>query len=88
MLSSCLRACPRLESAVKAVGKAASDVRQKLGESEASIQKFDVPVEEATTSSLEALKSFTTATDLEDKGQQLATIPLLQHALGEPRKVA
>ena len=66
---------------LKAVGKAASDVRQKLGESLASIQKFDVPVEEATTSSLEALKSFTTATDLEDKGQQLASIPLLQHAL-------
>jgi len=66
---------------LKAVGKAASDVRQKLGESLASIQKFDVPVEEATTSSLEALKSFTAATDLEDKGQQIAAIPLLQHAL-------
>jgi serine/threonine protein kinase/tetratricopeptide (TPR) repeat protein len=66
---------------LKAVGKAASDVRKKLGESLASIQKFDVPVEEATTSSLEALKSFTTATDFENKGQELGAIPLLQHAL-------
>jgi tetratricopeptide (TPR) repeat protein len=39
------------------------------------------PFEEATTSSLEALKSYTTANELEDKGQQLSAIPLLQHAL-------
>jgi tetratricopeptide (TPR) repeat protein len=69
------------DGVLKAVGKAASDMRQKLGESLASIQKFDVPVEEATTSSLEALKSLTTANDLGDKGKQLESIPLLQHAL-------
>ena len=46
------------EQVLGAVGKAASSLRGKLGESLASVQKFDAPVEEATTSSLEALKAF------------------------------
>ena len=45
------------EQVLGAVGKAASSLRGKLGESLASVQKFDAPVEEATTSSLEALKA-------------------------------
>jgi hypothetical protein len=44
------------EVVLPTVGKAASSLRGKLGESLASIQKFDTPVTEATTSSLEALK--------------------------------
>ena len=43
------------QDVLKALGKAASSLRGKLGESLATIQKFDVPVE-ATTPSLEALK--------------------------------
>src|SRR5207244_11413105 len=45
------------EQVLGAVGKAASRLRGKLGESLASIQKFDAPIE-ATTSSLEGLKAF------------------------------
>ena len=45
------------QDVLKALGKAASSLRGKLGESLATIQKFDVPVE-ATTPSLEALESF------------------------------
>ena len=45
------------EDVLKALGKAAASLRAKLGESLASVQKFDVPVE-ATTPSLEALKAF------------------------------
>src|SRR5438128_10566406 len=45
------------EEVVKALGKVASSLRTKLGESLASVQKFNVPIE-ATTSSLEALKTF------------------------------
>ena len=41
-----------------ALGKVATAMREKLGESLATIQKFDKPLEEATTSSLEALKAF------------------------------
>src|SRR5438309_7107209 len=45
------------EDPVKALGNVASSLRTKLGESLASVQSFDVPIE-ATTPSLEALKSF------------------------------
>jgi hypothetical protein len=41
-----------------ALGEAASKLRGELGESLATVQKFDVPLAEATTSSLEALKAF------------------------------
>jgi len=45
------------EDAVKALGNVAARLRANLGESLASVQKFDVPIE-ATTPSLEALKAF------------------------------
>ena len=41
-----------------ALGKTASDIRNKLGESLSTVQKFDMPLEQATTPSLEALESF------------------------------
>ena len=41
-----------------ALGEAASKLRGELGESLATVQKFDVPLSEATTSSLEALKAY------------------------------
>ena len=49
------------DTVLKSLGQAVSGMREKLGESLAIIQKFDAPVEEATTSSLEALKAFTVA---------------------------
>jgi serine/threonine protein kinase len=47
------------EQVLPVLGQAASKLRNKLGESLSSVQKFDVPLEEATTNSLEALKAFT-----------------------------
>ena len=41
-----------------ALGKTASDIRNKLGESLSTVQKFDTPLEQATTPSLEALKAY------------------------------
>ena len=41
-----------------ALGKTASDIRNKLGESLSTVQKFDKPLEQATTPSLEALEAF------------------------------
>ena len=41
-----------------ALGKTASEMRSKLGESLSTVQKFDTPLEQATTPSLEALKAF------------------------------
>src|SRR4029077_7495261 len=46
------------EMVLDALGKEASRLRRELGESLATVQKFDVPLEQATTSSLEALKAY------------------------------
>jgi eukaryotic-like serine/threonine-protein kinase len=69
------------EQVLGAVGKVASNLRSKLGESLASLQKFDAPVEEATTSSLEALKYFSLGEAERDKGSEQAAIPFYKHAL-------
>jgi tetratricopeptide (TPR) repeat protein len=68
------------QDVLKALGKAAASLRAKLGESLASIQKFDVPVE-ATTRSLEALKAFSMGiTTFRTKGDA-ASIPFQKRAL-------
>ena len=64
-----------------ALGKLASGMRSKLGESLATIQKYDMPVETATTSSLEALKAYSTARRDLEMGDFAAAVPLLQHAI-------
>jgi serine/threonine protein kinase/tetratricopeptide (TPR) repeat protein len=46
------------EQVLKSLDKAASNLRQKMGESLASVQQFAKPLEQATTSSLEALQAF------------------------------
>jgi serine/threonine protein kinase/tetratricopeptide (TPR) repeat protein len=69
------------EAVLSAVGKAASSLRGKLGESLASIQKFDTPVTEATTSSLEALKAFAAADVLRNSGGEAESIPGFQRAV-------
>ena len=69
------------EQVLAAVGKAASSLRGKLGESLASVQKFDAPVEEATTSSLEALKAFSLGEAERNKGSEYTAIPLYKHAI-------
>jgi eukaryotic-like serine/threonine-protein kinase len=69
------------EEVLPAVGKAASRLRGKLGESLASIQKFDKPVTEATTSSLEALKAYAAADEMRNGGGEAESIPLFQRAI-------
>ena len=68
------------EEVVKALDKAATNLRTKLGESLASVQKFDVPIE-ATTPSLEALKTFSLGvTTLRERGEAQA-IPFFRRAI-------
>ena len=69
------------EGVLAAVGKAASSIRGKLGESLASVQKFDTPVTEATTSSLEALKAYAAADALRNSGGEAESIPMFQRAI-------
>ena len=44
---------------LKSLGQAASSLREKLGESLGTIEKFDAPIEQVTTSKLEALRQYT-----------------------------
>jgi len=69
------------EQVLKALGKAASQLREKLGESLSSIKKFDAPIEQATTSSLEALKAFTQGNEQRIVGNQPESIPFYKRAI-------
>ena len=68
------------QEVLKALSKAAASLRGKLGESLASIQKFDVPVE-ATTTSLEALKAYSMGTTTSRTTGDAAAIPFFKRAL-------
>lgn len=64
-----------------ALGKVASDIRNKLGESLSSVQQFDTPLEQATTPSLEALKAFSQGLRLDITTGGDAAIPFLKRAI-------
>ena len=65
-----------------ALGKAASEIRNKLGESLSTVQKFDTPLQQATTPSLEALQAYSLAWKAEVGGNNsAAAVPLLQRAI-------
>jgi Flp pilus assembly protein TadD/predicted Ser/Thr protein kinase len=65
-----------------ALGKAAFEIRSKLGESLSTVQKFDTPVEQATTPSLEALQAYSLGwKTFVGKGDNAAAVPLFQRAI-------
>jgi tetratricopeptide (TPR) repeat protein len=68
------------EEVISALSRAASGIREKLGESLSSIQKFDLPLE-WTTSSFEALKFYSFGREQADSGKHLEAIPFVQKAL-------
>jgi serine/threonine protein kinase/tetratricopeptide (TPR) repeat protein len=63
------------------LGSTATKLRSELGESLASVQKFDKPLDQATTSSLEALKAFTLGDEQHNKLEDLASMPFYQRAI-------
>jgi eukaryotic-like serine/threonine-protein kinase len=69
------------EAVLKTLDGAASNLRGKLGESVASIQKFDTPLEQATTSSLEALQAFSLGQNAHQILDDNAAIPHLMRAI-------
>jgi len=69
------------EQVLKSLDKAASSVRQKMGESLASVQQFAKPLEQATTSSLEALQAFSQGNEDHQKMRDDAAIPSLKKAV-------
>ena len=64
-----------------ALGKTASEIRNKLGESLSTVQKFDTPLEQATTPSLEALKAFSSGIQIQLQQGLPRLIPFYKHAI-------
>jgi len=69
------------EKVVDALGEAASKLRGELGESLATLQKFDVPLAQATTSSFEALRIYSLANRAQSEKGDAASISLLKRAI-------
>ena len=64
-----------------ALGKTASEIRNKLGESLSTVQKFDTPLEQATTPSLEALRAFSSGFQIHTTVGDAAAIPFYKRAI-------
>jgi len=69
------------EKVLGALGQASKELRGKLGESLASIEKFDTPLAQATTSSLEALKLLTESGVHNKRGDMLGAIEPAKRAI-------
>jgi tetratricopeptide (TPR) repeat protein len=64
-----------------ALGKTASEIRNKLGESLSTVKKFDTPLEQASTPSLEALKAFSLGHKLLVTAGDAGAIPFYKRAI-------
>ena len=69
------------EKVLAALGSSVSKMRGKLGESLASVQKYDVPIEQVTTSSLEALKAFALANAEFDQEREIPSLTYYKRAV-------
>ena len=69
------------EKVLEALGRAVSKLRPELGESLATVEKFDVPLVQATTPSLEALKALTLGKKAYDEKGAAAALPFFQRAI-------
>jgi serine/threonine protein kinase/tetratricopeptide (TPR) repeat protein len=69
------------EKVLDALGQAATKLRTELGESLASVQRFDVPLDQETTASLDALKALSIGQKTEDEKGPAAALPLFQRAV-------
>jgi serine/threonine protein kinase/tetratricopeptide (TPR) repeat protein len=69
------------EKVLDQLGGAASKLRSELGESLASVQKFDVPLAEATTPSMEALKAYTAGWRVHSATGPSAAVPFYKRAI-------
>jgi eukaryotic-like serine/threonine-protein kinase len=69
------------EKVLDTLGETASKLRGELGESLATVQKLDVPLEQATTSSLEALQAYSAGDNAEREKGAAAALPYHQRAI-------
>jgi len=81
-LTSVEATAPDKDHVLKALNDLASGIRGKLGESLRSVKKFDAPLEAATTTSLDALKSYSMGREaLVKKGDNAAAITFFERAV-------
>ena len=71
----------RKEDVLKALDQATTKLRTRLGESLSTVQKFDVPLVEASTSSLEALKAYSLGIKAINSQESSAAVPYLRRAI-------
>jgi eukaryotic-like serine/threonine-protein kinase len=64
-----------------ALENAAREMRGKLGESHITLAKFDTPLEQATTSSLEALEAYSLGSKKNREGEVAASLPFYERAI-------
>src|SRR6202158_5476337 len=69
------------DEVIAALGKAGSQLRRQLGENLSSLEKYDAPLDLATTSSLEALQAYRAGLTLYRSGKQREAIPFFEAAL-------
>jgi eukaryotic-like serine/threonine-protein kinase len=69
------------EEVLRTLGSTATRLREKLGESLSSIQKYDAPIEQATTTSLEALKAYSRGKKTQTEIGDAESIPFYQRAI-------
>ncbi|MCG3163991.1 MAG: Serine/threonine-protein kinase PknD [Acidobacteria bacterium] len=79
-IASALAEADGKDQTLRALGKAATQLREKLGESLSSIKKFDAPIEQATTPSLDALKAWSRGVEMARSGKSPEAIPFYKHA--------
>ena len=72
---------PSKESVLQVMGTAVSAFREKLGESLASIQRYDAKIEEATTPSLEALKAYSQGLRTRRTTGDFDSVPFFRRAI-------
>jgi len=66
---------------LEALGKVASEIRTELGESLSTVQKFDTPLEQATTPSLDALKAYSLGRKAMVDSEWAAAVAFFQRAI-------
>lgn len=69
------------EKVLSALNTAATNLRKKLGESLSMMQKYDVGIEQATTSSLDALKAFSMGNDERSQGRARESLAFYKRAI-------
>jgi eukaryotic-like serine/threonine-protein kinase len=71
----------RKEDVLSALGQIAAKLRTRVGESLSTVEKYDTPLDEATTSSLEALKAYSAGNRVIAVSGSAAAIPFCKHAI-------